>query len=84
MDALEPVQFGLIYGALTGLGAGAIVLRSQALKIMASPYIDAARSAGGSDWWIIKKDLLPHLYPFAVLYMMLSVVGAVVAEAFAS
>jgi ABC-type dipeptide/oligopeptide/nickel transport system permease subunit len=39
---IGPVRFGLIYGLLTGLGAGAIVLRSQALKIMASPYIDAA------------------------------------------
>ena len=61
---IGPVQFGLIYGALTGLGAGAIVLRSHALKIMASPYVDAARTAGGSDWWIIKRHLLPHLYPF--------------------
>ena len=81
---IGPVRFGLIYGLLTGLGAGAIVLRSQALKIMASPYIDAARTVGGSPWWIIRKHLLPHLYPFAVLYMMLAVVGAIVAEAFAS
>lgn len=81
---IGPVRFGVIYGLLTGLGAGAIVLRSQALKIMASPYVDAARSAGGTDWWIIRKHLLPHLYPLAVLYMMLAVVGAVVSEAFAS
>lgn len=81
---IGPVRFGVIYGVLAGMGAGAIVLRSQALKIMASPFIDAARTAGGSDWFIIRRHLLPHLYPFAVLYMMLSVVGAVVAEAFAS
>ena len=81
---IGPIIFGLIYGSITGLGAGAIVLRAQALKIMASPYIDAARVAGASRWRLVIRHVLPHLYPLAALYMMLAVVGAVVADAFAT
>jgi peptide/nickel transport system permease protein len=81
---IGPVIFGILYGIIAGAGAGAIVLRSHALKVMAAPYVEAARAAGGSSWHIITRHLLPHLYPLAVLFMMLSVVGAVVAEGFAS
>ena len=81
---LGPVRFGLIYGVITGLGAGAIVLRSQALKVMASPFVDATRVAGGRGRHIIFRHLLPHLFPLAALYMMLAVVGAVVADGFAA
>ncbi|MGZ5384761.1 MAG: ABC transporter permease [Acidimicrobiia bacterium] len=81
---LGPVKFGLIYGVITGLGAGAIVLRSQALKVMAQPFVDATRVAGGRGRHIIFRHLLPHLFPLAALYMMLAVVGAVVADGFAA
>ena len=81
---LGPVKFGLIYGLITGLGAGAIVLRSQALKVMAQPFVDATRVAGGRGRHIIFRHLLPHLFPLAALFMMLAVVGAVVADGFAA
>ncbi len=81
---IGPISFGLIYGLITGVGAGAIVLRAQALKVMASPFIDAARVAGSSRWRLVFRHVLPHLYPLAALYMMLAVVGAVVADAFAT
>ena len=83
-ERLGPIRFGLIYGVLAGAGAGAIVLRSHALRVMASPFMDAARTAGGSDTHLIRRHLLPHLFPFAALFMMLAVVGAVVSEGFAS
>lgn len=81
---LGSVKFGLIYGVITGLGAGAIVLRSQAIKVMAQPFVDATRVAGGRGRHIIFHHLLPHLFPLAALYMMLAVVGAVVADGFAA
>ena len=46
---------------------------------MASPFIDAARVAGAGRWRLVFRHVLPHLYPLAALYMMLAVVGAVVA-----
>lgn len=81
---IGPVTFGLIYGLVAGVGAGAIVIRAQALRVIASPFIDAARVAGGGRWRILTRHVLPHLYPLAALYMMLSVVGAIVADGFAS
>jgi peptide/nickel transport system permease protein len=71
---LSAWQFGLIFGLINGLGAGAIVLRSQGLKVMAEPFIEAARVAGGGGFHV----LIRHLY------MMLSVVGAIVAHGFAA
>lgn len=81
---IGPIDFGLIYGVITGIGAGAIVLRAQALKVMASPFIDAAKVAGAGRWRILFNHVLPHLYPLAAVFMMLSVVGAVIADGFAS
>jgi peptide/nickel transport system permease protein len=83
-NLMTPIPFGLIYGFITGVGAGAIVIRSQALQVMAHPFIDAARVAGGGSRHLITRHLLPHLFPLAALYMMLSVVGAVVAYGFAA
>lgn len=81
---IGPALFGLIYGVVLGLGAGAIVLRTQALQISVRPFIDAARVAGSGPIQIIHRHLLPHLIPLAGVVMMISVVGAVVAHGFAS
>lgn len=81
---IGPIDFGLIYGLITGVGAGAIVIRAQALKVIASPFIDAARVAGAGRWRILGLHVLPHLYPLAAIYMMLSVVGAIIADGFAA
>lgn len=81
---LSPLRFGLVFGLINGLGAGAIVLRSQGLKIMAEPFIEAARIAGGRGMHILTRHLIPHLLPLAALYMMLSVVGVIVAHGFAA
>jgi ABC-type dipeptide/oligopeptide/nickel transport system permease component len=79
---IGPVQFGLIYGVLSGVSGATIVIRSQALKLMASPFIEACRVAGGGARHIIFHHLVPHLLPMAALYMMLTVTGAVVADGF--
>jgi peptide/nickel transport system permease protein len=81
---IGPVDFGLIYGLITGVGAGAIVIRAQALKVIASPFIDAARVAGAGKWRILGLHVMPHLYPLAAVYMMLAVIGAIVADGFAA
>ncbi len=82
--SIGPVLFGLIYGVIAGLGAGAIVVRAQAVQIMVTPFIDAARVAGGGAARIIVRHVVPHLFPLAALFMMISVVGAVVADGFIS
>ena len=83
-DSMTPLVFGVLYGTVSGAGAAAIVLRSQALTILSRPYIDAAKVAGAGPKQIILNHLLPHLIPVAALYMLLGVSGAIVADGFVS
>lgn len=81
---IGPVMFGIIYGIIAGLGAGAIVVRAQAVRVMVTPFIEAARVAGGGARRIILRHVVPHLFPLAALFMMIAVVGAIVADGFIS
>ena len=83
-DRLTPVLFGLIFGVLTGLSSGALVLRSQALPIMTSGYVDAARVAGARNSQVIARHLIPALAPVACAYVVLGAAGAIVTQGFLS
>lgn len=78
------VAYGLIYGLVAGLGGAAIVMRSYALGLRNKPFIQASKIAGGGTFHIILRHMIPHMLPLAALYMMISVVGAVVADGFIS
>jgi peptide/nickel transport system permease protein len=79
-----PVSLGIIYGLIAGLGGAAVILRSHALTVLSKPFIDVARVAGGGAAHIMIKHVVPHMLPMAATLMMLSVTGAVVADAFVS
>lgn len=79
---LGPLPLGMIYGAITGSGSAAIVMRSQALKVANKPFMEAAHIAGGGAVHIIVKHFLPNMLPLAALQMMISVSGAVIADGF--
>jgi peptide/nickel transport system permease protein len=81
---LGSVGYGLIYGLVAGLGGAAIVMRSYALSLRNKPFIQASQIAGGGTGHIIVRHMIPHMLPLAALYMMISVVGAVVADGFIS
>jgi peptide/nickel transport system permease protein len=76
------VQFGLLYGVLAGASGAAIVLRTRALSVMASPFIDAARVAGAGPGRVIARHLIPNLAPLAAIYMLFGAAGAVVTDGF--
>jgi peptide/nickel transport system permease protein len=79
---ITPLQFGVLYGLLSGLGGVSIIMRAYALPIMTKPYVDAARVAGGTNLHIIFKHILPQMLPMTVVNMMLTVTGAVFASGF--
>lgn len=81
-DVFTPGWFGLVYGLLAGVGAGAIVVRSYGLTVVNKPFIDAARVAGGGPWRIMSRHIVPHLAPLAAVQTMLAVTGAIVSAAF--
>jgi peptide/nickel transport system permease protein len=72
---------GVLIGVLSGFGPVAIVLKSQALSVKVKPFIDAAKVAGGSDFRIITRHIIPNVLPLSFLYMMFTVTGAIAAEA---
>ena len=75
------LELALVIGVLSGFGSTAIVVKSQALSVKVKPFIEAARIAGGGDFHIIFKHMLPNLLPIALLYMMFVVTGAIFSEA---
>ncbi len=81
---MTPVQLGLTYGAVTGLGSAAIVMRTAALKVSAKPFMEAAHVSGGGALHVMGKHFLPNMLPLAVMQMMIAVSGAVVADGFIS
>lgn len=84
VDRLTPLVFGVLFGLLTGISSGALVLRSQAMPIMASGFVDASRIAGASTRQVIFRHLLPALIPVACAYVVLAAAGAVVTQGFLS
>lgn len=83
-DLLSPFRFGLFYGLLAGGSTAAIVLRSHALTVMSQEFIDAARVSGARRYHLATYHVVPHLVPLATVSMLTAVVGAVVANGFAS
>jgi peptide/nickel transport system permease protein len=81
MFEITMVTLGVMIGVLSGFGGVAIVLKSQALSIKVKSYIDAARVAGGSDWHVIFRHIVPNVLPLSFLYMMFGVTEAIAIEA---
>ena len=57
------------------------VVRSQALTVVKLPYIDAAKTIGGGNWWIIRKHVIPAITPVIVVSVVLTASRAVLAAA---
>ena len=78
---LEMIHLAIVIGILSGLGGATIIIKSQALTIKVRTYIEAARVAGGGDFHIIFRHIIPNLLPLAFLYMTFTVSSAIAIEA---
>ncbi|HVM24052.1 MAG TPA: ABC transporter permease [Candidatus Limnocylindrales bacterium] len=78
------LHVGLSFGVLYGLGPATATVRAAAMTVVARPFMDAARVAGGGGGWIVSRHMLPHLYPHAAVQAMIGATGAVIADAFLS
>jgi peptide/nickel transport system permease protein len=74
-------RLALIMGILAGFGSITLVLKAQALTVKVRPFIDAAKSTGASDAYIIFRHIIPNILPLSFLYMMFNVTGAIFTEA---
>jgi peptide/nickel transport system permease protein len=57
------------------------VVRSQVLSLREKEFVLAAVSLGASNRRIIFKEILPNLYPLAIIYLSISLPGYLAAEA---
>lgn len=78
------LQVGISFGVIYALGPATATVRAAAMTVVARPFLDAARIAGGGGGWIVTRHVLPHLYSHAAVQAMIGATGAVIAEAFLS
>jgi len=83
-DEFGTLHVGLTFGVLYGLGPATATVRAAAMTVVAKPFMDAARVAGGGGPWIVTRHVLPHLYSHAAVQAMIGATGAVIADAFLS
>ena len=57
------------------------LIRSQAISLRERDFVMAAQAMGASSWRIIVKELLPNLWPTAIVFTSLSLPGYIAAEA---
>jgi peptide/nickel transport system permease protein len=67
---------GLIFWPST-----ARVIRSQALSIRESGYVESARAMGAGDTWIMRRHVLPNVVPLILAKFVLTVAIALLMEA---
>ena len=71
----------VIFIAIFGWQGLARVIRSQVLSIRETSFIECARAAGASRFYIIMKHIVPNVLPVAFASLVLSVPGAILFEA---
>ena len=71
----------IIFFVFFGWPGFARLVRSQAMSLRERDVIMAAQSQGASNWRIITKEMLPNLWPTAIVFLSLSLPGYLAAEA---
>ena len=57
------------------------IIRGEALRVAQMPYVEAARTAGNSDFRLIVWHILPNVMPAVIVQSTISLAFAILAEA---
>ena len=93
--ALPAVLFAVLLGAAVGASlwnviaillvwtwtAYARLVRAEVLSLKEREFVVASLAAGGSNWWIMRKQLVPNVFNTIVVVMTLQLPFVIVAEA---
>jgi ABC-type dipeptide/oligopeptide/nickel transport systems, permease components len=66
---------------LFGWAGITIIVRSMVLSVKSSQFVEAARLAGASSWWIMRRHILPPVLPYSFALIILNIPGAILSEA---
>jgi oligopeptide transport system permease protein len=75
--------FFLVVGAVSWLSMARVV-RGQVLELERSAFVEAARVAGASTFWILRKHVLPNVLGIAIVNLTLTLPSVILYEAFLS
>lgn len=70
----------LLIGLFGWLGLSRII-RSQVLSLKEMPFVECARAAGASKFYITLRHMVPNILPVAMAALVLSVPAAILTEA---
>ena len=93
--ALPAILFAVLLGAVLGASLRNVILillvwtwtvyarliRAEVLSLKEREFVTASLAAGGSNWWIMRKQLLPNVFNTIVVIMTLEIPIVIVAEA---
>jgi peptide/nickel transport system permease protein len=71
----------IIFFVFFGWPGFARLIRAQSMSLRERDFIMAAQAQGASNWRIITKEMLPNLWPTAIVFLSLSLPGYLAAEA---
>jgi peptide/nickel transport system permease protein len=57
------------------------IVRGEALRVAQMPYVEAARSSGTTDAFILVRHILPNIMPAVIVQSTISIAFAILAEA---
>lgn len=77
----KSIFYIVIFIAIFGWQGLARMIRSQVLSIRETAFIECARAAGASRFYIMIKHIIPNVLPVAFASLILSVPGAILFEA---
>lgn len=66
--------------ALLGWPVSARITRAQAVSLKSAGHVDFARVSGGSDAYVIKKHIIPDLYPIMATTVVMQSIRAILSE----
>jgi ABC-type dipeptide/oligopeptide/nickel transport system permease subunit len=66
---------------VVGWAGMARLVRGQVLQLKERDFVEAARSAGARDWWIIIRHILPNALGPIIVSVTLGIPGAIMSEA---
>lgn len=70
------IAIGIVYAP-----AFARVVRGSTLSIFGLPFVEAARSLGARDWWIIRRHILPNILAPLIVLTTIYLSTSILAEA---
>ncbi len=77
----KSVFYIVLFVAIFGWQGLSRVIRSSVLSLRENTFIECAKAAGGSKFYIMIKHLLPNVLPIAFASLVLSVPSAILFEA---